>query len=102
MSDEKRDPAIRERVEADSDDLLAAVDDIRRLELEKRKVPMSSPDFHARAQEIEQRSRLVFGLARKQEDDGRRLSRQQAQSIDNVARQVDEEEDEDSDPEHDR
>jgi len=85
MTDHARDRDIRDLVEQDSDDLLAAVDDIRRLELEKRKVPMSSDEFHARAREIEHRSRAVFGLARREDDDARELSGEQEETIDDEA-----------------
>jgi hypothetical protein len=86
-------PADQQRskawLEEDSDALLAAVDDLRRLELEKREEPISSDGFHTRAIEIEHRSRLIFGLAHEQEQVGQTFGGTQDESIDDVARDRD-------------
>ena len=84
-----RDAKTRQRVEQDSDALLAAIEDIRRLELEKRKVPMSTPDFHDRADEIEERSRDVFAAATLEEIDGNALPHPQAESINDESNRLD-------------
>jgi len=73
-------------LEDDSDQLLAAVDDLRRLELEKREAPISSKRFHERATEIEHRSRLIFGLAHEEELLGQSFDETQDDSINDVAR----------------
>ena len=84
---EQRDPAAaadslkRDLLTEDSDDLLAAIESIHRLEDEKRREPMSSPGFHDRAIRIERLARRVFGLARSQREVGEMLSAQQDTSI---------------------
>jgi hypothetical protein len=74
-------------LEEDSDALLAAVEDLRRLELEKREAPIASEGFHRRAKEIELRSRMIFGLAHEQEQVGRTFGETQEDSIEDVARE---------------
>jgi hypothetical protein len=72
----------RDRLRRDSDQLLAAVNEIRRLEREKRTEEMSSPRFHEMADEIERRARDVFRYAADELEAGEDLSRRQGQSID--------------------
>ena len=79
------DEAVRAEVEDTSNNLLAAVDEIRRLETDKRQVRMSSPEFHAAANAIERKARAVFGLARAQREVGEELTTQQEESIDDQA-----------------
>jgi hypothetical protein len=87
MSD--ADAPHRERLRRDSDELLTAVDDIRRLEREKRAQDMSSPPFHEMAEQIEQRSRDVFRYAADEREAGEDLSRRQGKSIDDQADDAD-------------
>ena len=81
----EHDGHVRAEIEDTSNDLLAAVDEIRRLEVDKRHVRMSTPEFHAAANAIERKSRAVFGLARSQREVGEQLTKQQAESIDDQA-----------------
>lgn len=50
-----------------SDDLLSALDDLRRLESEKRGLPISTPRFHELADRIAERSRSIFRIARREQ-----------------------------------
>jgi hypothetical protein len=79
------DEQIRAEIQDNSDDLLAAVDEIRRLESEKRQVPMSTPEFHEKATRIERKSRQVFGIARAQREVGDALRGPQSDSINDQA-----------------
>src|SRR4051795_10427775 len=54
----------------DSDSLLDAVREIRDLERTKRTQKLSSPEFHQTAEEITDKSRRVFDIARDEEDEG--------------------------------
>ena len=82
MSDgDQRDAETRDHIRNDSDDLLGAIDDIRRLEREKREVRMSTPGFHRRAEEIERVARTVFGLAQSEREHGDDLSETQDETI---------------------
>ena len=82
---EPPDDEVRDAVRSDSDALLRAVDELRRLESAKRDVPMSTPAFHDKAAEIEGLARGVFGLARRETVDGDRLGATQAESINDEA-----------------
>jgi hypothetical protein len=90
---EARDEQSKVVLEHDSDQLLAAVDEIRSLESRKRQVQMSSPEFHRAAEEIERKARAVFGIARAQREVGEALSERQGESIDDVAAEEDAERD---------
>jgi hypothetical protein len=79
------DAETRGRIRNDSDELLGAIDDIRRLERQKREVRMSSPEFHRRANEIERVARTVFGLAQSEREHGEDLSDTQENSIEDEA-----------------
>jgi hypothetical protein len=46
-----------------SNKILGAIDELRRLEEQKRQEPISTPDFHELAKEIEEKSRQVFRIA---------------------------------------
>jgi hypothetical protein len=76
---------VRAEIQDTSDDLLAAVDEIRRLESEKRQVRMSTPEFHEKAKRIERKSREVFGLAKAEREVGDALRGQQSDSINEQA-----------------
>jgi hypothetical protein len=67
VTDEER------RVRSDSDDLLAAVDEMRRTEREKRGEEMSSPPFHRLADEVEGKARRVWEIARQENRDGEQV-----------------------------
>lgn len=69
----------------ESDRLLGAVDEIKRLESEKRRLPMSTPEFHRAAVRIERIARQVFGIARAQREVGEDLRSQHDESIDDQA-----------------
>jgi len=56
-----------------SDSLLAAVREIRDLERTKRGQKLSSPEFHETAEEITDKSRRVFEIARDEEAVGNEL-----------------------------
>jgi hypothetical protein len=81
-------PVQRDLLRTDSDALLRAIDEVRALEDEKRRVQMSSPEFHQRANEIERLARSVFGLAQRERRDGEGFDRPQPTSIDDEARQA--------------
>jgi hypothetical protein len=82
---EARDEDIKVALEDDSDHLLAAVDEIRELESQKRHLQMSSPEFHRAADAIERKARAVFGIARAQREVGEALSENQGESIEEHA-----------------
>lgn len=79
------DDEVRDAVHEDSDALLRAVDELRRLESAKRDVPMSTPAFHDKAARIEDLARSVFGLARRETVDGEQLGETQPESINDEA-----------------
>jgi hypothetical protein len=64
VSDQQRDLARR------SDRLLEAIDDLHRLESEKRREVISSPPFHRLAEAITKKSREIFHMAYRQESVG--------------------------------
>ena len=55
----------------DSERLLKAVDKLRAMEREKRRLAISSRTFHELAERVEQKAREVFRLAGQEDDDGR-------------------------------
>jgi hypothetical protein len=64
--------------------LLAELETVRELEREKRTKRVSSPEFHALADEILDRSRQVFRYAEREEETGDRTNPGE-ESIDDVA-----------------
>jgi hypothetical protein len=60
-------------VRESSDTLLDAIRTLRDLEREKRTQKLSSPEFHAMAREITERSREVFRVAAQEERAGDEL-----------------------------
>lgn len=62
----------RERVRDDSDTLLAAVDKMKRIEVQKRGEDISSPPFHRLAEDVEAQARHVFDIAANETRDGDR------------------------------
>ena len=83
--EESRDEELKAEIQDDSDELLRAVDEIRRLESEKRHLRMSTPEFHRTAARIERKAREVFGVAKAQREVGDAL-RTQSESIEEQAR----------------
>jgi hypothetical protein len=61
MTDQKRDLARR------SDKILEAIDDLRRIEKDKRAETISTPPFHRLAEAVTQKSREIFEMAYRQE-----------------------------------
>jgi hypothetical protein len=68
-----------------SDDLLMKIEEIRQLESVKRRLPMSTPEFHDMARRIERKAREVFGIARSQREVGEALRDQKSDSINDEA-----------------
>jgi hypothetical protein len=60
---------VRE-VSEESRRLLAALEEVREAEAEKRREPVSSPRFHELANLVEAKAREVFGLAAQQRQSG--------------------------------
>jgi len=58
------------QVQADSDDLLRALDELKQLESEKRSADSSTPRFNELAERVEQQARTVMQIAGQQERDG--------------------------------
>jgi hypothetical protein len=83
------DADLRDELDEDSKRLLRSVDEIRRLEKEKRTVPMSTPRFHELAKAVESASKDVFDQSRVESRDGDELSQPQGTTIDEVARRKD-------------
>ncbi len=69
--DEEAAQAANNALRQDSERLLKAVDELRAMEREKRRVAISSRTFHELAERVEQKAREVFRLAGQEEDDGR-------------------------------
>lgn len=80
MSDSKQDLAQR------SDRMLDAIEDLHRLESEKRREDISTPPFHRLAEAITEKSREVFRMAYRQEQVG-----DATETTDTSIREVDEE-----------
>jgi hypothetical protein len=83
------DEPVQNALVEESDRLMSAVDEIKRLESEKRRLPMSTPEFHEAASRIERIARQVFGIARAQREVGEALQSQHDESIDDEARERD-------------
>jgi hypothetical protein len=63
----------KEQLRQESDDLMEAVDDVRRLERRRRTEAISTPRFHELGDRIEERSRDVFRLAQAEESTGNNI-----------------------------
>ena len=70
----RHDADLKADLQDDSDNLLASLEEIRRLETHKRQLRMSSPEFQTAANEVERKARAVFSLARAQREVGEELS----------------------------
>ena len=64
MTDEER------RVRSDSDELLAAIDDMRQTEKVKRGEDISTPEFHRLADDVEGKARKVWEISSRENRDG--------------------------------
>jgi hypothetical protein len=78
-SDAKRE--LRDR----SAQILGAIDDLHQMETEKRRQPISTPQFHHLAEDITRKSRDVFRIAIDQEEIGDKAQRGE-QSIEEIDR----------------
>ena len=58
MTDERH-----RQVRDDSDDLLRALEDLKRMEKAKREADISTPSFHELAEAVEDQARHVFDVA---------------------------------------
>jgi hypothetical protein len=67
MTDERH-----RQVRDDSDDLLHALEDLKRMEKAKREADISTPPFHQLAEEVEAQARHVFRVAAEETVDGNR------------------------------
>jgi hypothetical protein len=74
------DPA--QEIRRTSDALLEAVRSLHELEREKRAQQLSSPEFHAMAREITERSRELFRLAALEERAGNEVESQDSTTED--------------------
>ncbi|MFL5681436.1 MAG: hypothetical protein ACJ77B_12635 [Chloroflexota bacterium] len=70
----------------DSDSLLDAVREIRDLERAKRTQKLSSPEFHETAEEITDKSRRVFDIARDEEAEGNSLDGPSSKTTEDIRR----------------
>ena len=61
-------------LDATSRRLLNEIDELKKLELEKRHTARSSPEFHELASKVETAARHVFDSAGKQADEGEKES----------------------------
>lgn len=69
-----------------SDRLISSAEAVKRLEERKRKIPVSTPEFHDLADEVERRARDVFRLADEEETVGDQVPTG-PETIDDVARE---------------
>ena len=67
-------PDDRQRVRDDSDQLIAALDNLKSMELRKRGEDISTPPFHDLADRIADQSRAVFNIAADEARDGERVT----------------------------
>jgi hypothetical protein len=81
---DETDADAAQEVRETSDALLAAVRKLHDLEREKRAQQLSTPEFHAMAREITERSREVFRLAAVEERAGDEVESQQEESTEDI------------------
>ena len=67
-----------------SDTLLEAIRELHELEREKRARQLSTPEFHAAASEITERSREVFRLAAVEDRAGDEIESQQEETTEDI------------------
>jgi hypothetical protein len=68
--DDSRPVDPKRELSGESARILEAIDDLREMEIEKRKRPISTPEFHRLAEAITRKSREVFRIAVHQERTG--------------------------------
>jgi hypothetical protein len=85
VATEGADTETQTNLREDSDSLLDAVREIRDLERAKRTQKLSSPEFHQTAEEITDKSRRVFDIARDEEDQGNSLDGPSEKTTEDVA-----------------
>ena len=73
----------KEQLTAVSDRLLDGLFELRRIEAKKRQQPISSPEFHALAEEVTKKSRELMSTASVQEAIGNETERS-AESIEDI------------------
>ena len=95
------DEPLQDALVEESDRLMSAVDEIKRLESEKRRLAMSTPEFHQAASRIERMARQVFGIAKAQREVGEALQSQHDESIEDEARDRDPDPDRNADRDRD-
>jgi hypothetical protein len=88
---QEHDADHRHALRSTSDRLLEAVDDLRATEQLKRRAPMSSPEFHRLAEQVQQKSNEIWREAAMERREGDALSRQQAVSIEETPPEGDDE-----------
>ena len=74
----------RKKLRDASDELLAALAELRALEREKRRHDISSPEFERLANKIERKSRQVFTAATREQDIGEEISFRERGTIDDI------------------
>ncbi len=74
----------KETLTAESERMLEVIDELRGMEVEKRRQPISTPEFHRLAEDITATSRAVFRMAAEQEETGDETSRGE-ETIDDLA-----------------
>jgi FixJ family two-component response regulator len=81
---DETDADAAQEVRKTSDALLDAVRRLHDLEREKRAQQLSTPEFHAMAHEITERSREVFRLAAVEERAGDEVESQQEETTEDI------------------
>ena len=67
-------PKTDRELDENSKQLLTDIDDLKSMERAKRRAARSTPEFHALAEEIEDKARHVFARAHVQKEAGREES----------------------------
>ena len=67
MSDDEQAGKLQ-ALRLDSDALMDALDEMKRTEARKRRQHVSTPEFHQLAQDVEEKSRRVYRLAKGEND----------------------------------
>jgi hypothetical protein len=81
---DETDAAASQEVRQSSDALLDAIRKLHDLEREKRTQELSTPEFHAMAREITERSREVFRLAAEEERAGDEVDTPQDRTTEDI------------------
>jgi hypothetical protein len=70
-----------EALRRDSDDLMDALDELKRLESTKRAEPITSDRFHQQARAVDKQARQVLSLAMMEDANGRAVRRQEERRL---------------------